>query len=198
LGFHLARVTHKTGVNTLWTGISFKFLCLPAACHRFIILFPRFVDRDMVMRFHWGIAIGHLYTHDQNRLPTQTAETNAYSENASAGATVVNTPIANRSVDQSNAFPAASEPDDLLRPPSALQVGDDVPQAEYHPENHQENGWEGELHQDHVVLQAEFGLENRQDNDWEEDNDDEIHGGDDNGWESDDDVFDAMHDMYGQ
>lgn len=25
----------------------------------------RFVDRDMVMRYHWGLAIGHVYTHRQ-------------------------------------------------------------------------------------------------------------------------------------
>ncbi|KAF7969636.1 hypothetical protein HWV62_26769 [Athelia sp. TMB] len=23
----------------------------------------RFVDRDMVMRFHWGLGVGHVYTH---------------------------------------------------------------------------------------------------------------------------------------
>jgi len=23
----------------------------------------RFVDRDMVMRYHWGMAVGHVYTH---------------------------------------------------------------------------------------------------------------------------------------
>lgn len=23
----------------------------------------RFVDRDMLMRFHWGLAVGHTYTH---------------------------------------------------------------------------------------------------------------------------------------
>jgi|ERR1700722_1837797 len=23
----------------------------------------RFLDRDMVMRYHWGVAVGHLYTH---------------------------------------------------------------------------------------------------------------------------------------
>jgi hypothetical protein len=148
----------------------------------------------MVMRFHWGIAIGHLYTHDQNKLPTQTA---AHSENASAAATAANTPIANRSVEQSNTFPTASEPDDWLRPSSAFQVNHDVPHAEYHLENCQENGWEGEDQCD-VVRQAEFGLENRQDNDWEEDYDDGLHGGEgDDGWESDDDIFEAMNDMYG-
>lgn len=25
----------------------------------------RFVDRDMVMRFHWGLGIGHLYSHQR-------------------------------------------------------------------------------------------------------------------------------------
>jgi hypothetical protein len=29
------------------------------------IYFARFVDRDMLMRYHWGLAIGHLYTHGQ-------------------------------------------------------------------------------------------------------------------------------------
>lgn len=26
-------------------------------------LLRRFVDRDMLMRFHWGLAVGHVYTH---------------------------------------------------------------------------------------------------------------------------------------
>jgi len=25
----------------------------------------RFVDRDMLMRYHWGTAVGHVYTHQQ-------------------------------------------------------------------------------------------------------------------------------------
>lgn len=25
----------------------------------------RFVDRDMVMRYHWGLAVGHVHTHHQ-------------------------------------------------------------------------------------------------------------------------------------
>jgi hypothetical protein len=37
----------------------------------------RFVDRDMVMRYHWGLAVGHLYTHSDTRnnssLPTTDA-----------------------------------------------------------------------------------------------------------------------------
>jgi hypothetical protein len=187
LVFRVVQVTHKTGVNMLWIGIS--FLCLPTASNRFTVLLPRFVDRDMVMRFHWGIAISHLYT--------QAAKTNAHSEDALAAATTVNTPMASSSVEQSNTFPTASEPDDWLRPPGALQVDDDVPQAEYHLENRQENDWEGKLQPDDVVLQAEFGLDNCQDNNWEVDSDDIHSGKGDDGWESDDDIFDAMHDMYG-
>jgi hypothetical protein len=115
--------------------------------------------------------------------------------------TAANTSMASRSVEQSNTFPTASKADDWLQPPSALQVDDDVPQAERGLENRRENDWEGE-HLDDVVLRAysEFGLENRQDNDWEEDNDDNHNGDihlDDDDVESEDDVFNAMHDMYG-
>ena len=31
-------------------------------CHNSIIL-SRFVDRDMLMRYHWGLGIGHAYSH---------------------------------------------------------------------------------------------------------------------------------------
>jgi hypothetical protein len=27
--------------------------------------FSSFVDRDMLMRFHWGLSVGHVYTHQQ-------------------------------------------------------------------------------------------------------------------------------------
>lgn len=27
----------------------------------------RFVDRDMIMRYYWGLAIGHIYTHKPSR-----------------------------------------------------------------------------------------------------------------------------------
>jgi hypothetical protein len=33
---------------------------------RLKFIFTRFVDRDMVMRYHWGLAIGHLCTHGQS------------------------------------------------------------------------------------------------------------------------------------
>ena len=31
-----------------------------------LILFARFLDRDMVLRFYWGLAVGHIYTHDNS------------------------------------------------------------------------------------------------------------------------------------
>jgi hypothetical protein len=37
-------------------------LCAPA--YNFFCC--RFSDRDMIMRYHWGLAAGHIYTHDQS------------------------------------------------------------------------------------------------------------------------------------
>jgi hypothetical protein len=39
--------------------ISFHYLNITELVAR------RFVDRDMVMRYHWGLAVGHVYTHGQ-------------------------------------------------------------------------------------------------------------------------------------
>lgn len=36
-------------------------------CNTQKVSFPlRFVDRDMVMRYHWGLGIGHVYAHVQS------------------------------------------------------------------------------------------------------------------------------------
>jgi hypothetical protein len=34
----------------------------------------RFADRDMLMRYHWGIAVGHAYTHDSTLIEAVTEE----------------------------------------------------------------------------------------------------------------------------
>lgn len=34
----------------------------------------RFADRDMLMRFHWGMAVGHMYTHDSTLIEAVTEE----------------------------------------------------------------------------------------------------------------------------
>jgi hypothetical protein len=33
----------------------------------------RFADRDLMMRFHWGLAVGHAYTHDSTLAEAITA-----------------------------------------------------------------------------------------------------------------------------
>jgi len=34
-------------------------------CYYFLTRFLSFVDHDMLMRFHWGLGVGHVYTHQQ-------------------------------------------------------------------------------------------------------------------------------------
>jgi hypothetical protein len=36
------------------------------ACDK-VHCFTRFADRDMIMRYHWGLAVGHIYGHQQSR-----------------------------------------------------------------------------------------------------------------------------------
>jgi hypothetical protein len=37
-----------------------------------MLIYHSFVDRDMVMRYHWGLAVGHKYTYDA--VPASAAE----------------------------------------------------------------------------------------------------------------------------
>ena len=32
-----------------------------------LIIVQRFVDRDMLMRYHWGLGVGHTYSHVRDR-----------------------------------------------------------------------------------------------------------------------------------
>ena len=36
----------------------------------------RFVDRDMVMRYHWGLGVGHVYSHHSGSGSYSSATTN--------------------------------------------------------------------------------------------------------------------------
>jgi hypothetical protein len=134
-------------------------------------LYPisRFIDRDMVMRFHWGLAVGHLYAHDKREMPTQA--TRPYERlgeveaiNTSITATVDD--VHHSSLGRAGVQPLNPNLDEL------------------------------------VCDQGEFGLENREDNQWENggvDDSGDTRGMGDDGWgeESDDEVFGAMHQMYG-
>jgi len=53
----------------------------------------RFADRDMLMRYHWGLAAGHVYTHalaigteHAMDLETTTEHTQDFAENTTGGA----------------------------------------------------------------------------------------------------------------
>src|ERR1700722_903997 len=35
---------------------------------KFCTFFPSFADRDMLMRYHWGLGVGHTYTYEQRRI----------------------------------------------------------------------------------------------------------------------------------
>jgi hypothetical protein len=50
---------HEYYVNRYLTNI---FLIVVLADH--ITFNTRFVDRDMLMRFHWGLGVGHVYSHE--------------------------------------------------------------------------------------------------------------------------------------
>jgi hypothetical protein len=49
--------------------------------HIYIPFILRFADRDMVMRYHWGLGIGHVYSHSQ--APNRDASTMASAESNS-------------------------------------------------------------------------------------------------------------------
>jgi len=38
------------------------------------MLVVRFVDRDMIMRYHWGLAVGHTYSHGANTTTSTTVQ----------------------------------------------------------------------------------------------------------------------------
>ena len=74
LGYLAACMTCKIGLGIMWTSE-----CKHAEVrliHWYFYL-NSFVDQDMVMRYHWGLAIGHTYAHNR---PTNTYNTSTASE----------------------------------------------------------------------------------------------------------------------
>jgi hypothetical protein len=125
----------------------------------------------MVMRFHWGLAVGHLYAHNKSEMPMQATRSYERSEEV---------------VDSINtSIPVKG---------GGLQSTIDDPSSGVQPPNPNL----AELECD----QGEFGLENREDNEWEDgrvDDSGDARGMGDDRWgeESDDEVFGAMHEIYG-
>jgi hypothetical protein len=129
----------------------------------------RFIDRDMVMRFHWGLAVGHIYAHDKSEMLAQA--TRPYERSGEVESII---PVTGGGVQS------------MIHDPSLGRSGVQPPNPNPNPD---------ELECD----QGEFGLENREDNEWEDDRDSGDTRGMGNGWgeESDDEVFGEMHQMYG-
>jgi hypothetical protein len=123
----------------------------------------------MVMRFHWGLAVGHLYAHDdKSEMPKQTRP---YKRSGEVESINTSAPVTVNDVHDSGSGRSSTQPPNM--DPDELECD-----------------------------QGDFGLENREDNPWEDggvDDSSDMRGMVDDGWgeESDDEVFGAMHQMYG-
>ena len=71
----------------------------------------RFVDRDMVMRYYWGMGVGHAYSHEQTAIvPTALAATQIPNMTADANSEAVLEP---QVPDQDCEFDCDSEDSEL-------------------------------------------------------------------------------------
>jgi hypothetical protein len=52
----------------------------------FDLVDPRFVDPDMLMRYHWGLGIGHVYSHGHTRIHVNQTATPATTQTFQASA----------------------------------------------------------------------------------------------------------------
>ena len=55
------REMERTGSTTTLTGKNTIFIHILLYTHN--LLNVRFVDRDMLLRYHWGHGVGHVYSH---------------------------------------------------------------------------------------------------------------------------------------
>jgi hypothetical protein len=63
-GFLNMRRIHKTGAST-FSGGEYPY---PQPHHEVLESSHRFVDRDMIMRYNWGLAVGHTYARQHAQL----------------------------------------------------------------------------------------------------------------------------------
>ena len=63
----------------------------------YIFLRNRFVDRDMTMRYHWGLAVGHIYTHGQTASKITNTDKSASTTHSGVGLGLGAMPIASGS-----------------------------------------------------------------------------------------------------
>ena len=47
-----------------WMVGAFSHLPIISSSPTAVQFFPRFVDHDMIMHYHWGLGVGHIYSSD--------------------------------------------------------------------------------------------------------------------------------------
>lgn len=80
------------------------------------MLFIRFLDRDMVMRYHWGLGVGHVYSHGRTA-GRATAPSNPHDSDAAVEDVPPNEPIV----------------------AEQLEVGSDIDDPEFGFQNHDDD-----------------------------------------------------------
>ena len=129
----------------------------------------------MVMRFHWGLAVGHTYAHMQSTtLATEKSPILEDTDDTTASCT----PAVTDGSEWTHTIPNETEPGCCVQ--SVVDVdGREVEQADSVFENREDDEWE-DHHDGHGDPGDGLGLD---DNEWDT--------------ESHDSAFCAMHEMYG-
>lgn len=109
---------------------------------------PRFVDRDMLMRYHWGLSVGHVYSHsdqlhgeetrDENQCPTQGVE---------------HAMPADRSRDEPSAMEGCSIYGEVIGPDPAHKPIDETPDHANEPAYATADHWVTDVFHDRLALQ---------------------------------------------
>jgi hypothetical protein len=134
----------------------------------------RFVDRDMVMRYHWSLGIGHTYSHGNTSEPPPVVEEGA-----------------EESMDCEGAEQNVLQTGNLVVEQGAEKLVDCDGAEQNDPLTRALSGPEAELHEPDSD-DPEYGLEDRENEDLGSDDDWQDY---DDGFN--DDEFLSMHEMYG-
>lgn len=155
----------------------------------------RFVDRDMLMRFHWGLGVGHTYSHFRDGAANQAESTQDHDSHITTN-TSPTVHISNSGISRT----LLNEFDDLNNDFSLSDLDWELPGNDYW-ETESESGDIEDGTNDHLASPDEFidpglSLTDLDALSWEVSEDEEEGGGD--GDESDDDTdASEMDEMYG-
>lgn len=122
-GCLLVRRTPKTGRLTISIGEHCIFRYRLQFSHPAV---HRFVDRDMLMRFHWGLAVGHVYTHRLKRDNPSVSWPNNLRRTSASEATHNESHA--RPGDEDTAEAVRSQAQDIVDEGSDSEDGDVVPE----------------------------------------------------------------------